>query len=480
MTNKQIHNISMVVVLALILLIVSVISGWYILPAFADTPQYSNVLNDLRKDETFNVDDYPDDGKDYSIQLIQIAESTDGELFVYTYQPSQKTTYLVATEINMSLSETVNSTTLYGLTLINSDGVFFKYKVNGVVVSSEPIRYYNITSIYREWIKGIDKETGNDNTKNAVAFNVGKLYKATTDENGRVKYACEFRETVTIQNPYVDFLRYSDGYHWGFLDGHWEYTDVHYIAFNTDKPIDTLMEADVIFSTQGYRGQLVVGGKYSLVGDKVQHEPITVKGDEKGGNAADGFLSKKYEWKRIQSTEKFKTTDGLKDSTIESIKDTKWVLMFYETEVYREVGNTQGNWHDNGTLVTDVSILRLKFITAGKVYNLGAVSDKVTGDNKPGNTNTDETATIWEWLERVTGIPQWVWKMLAALIPLAILLPVLSLIFPVVGQVLLLVVKAIGKSVVWLFKGLWWLVCLPFKGIAALVQKIKDKKDGAG
>ena len=42
----------------------------------------------------------------------------------------------------MSLSESVDGTQLYGLTLINSDGVFCKYKVNGVTVSSDVVRYY--------------------------------------------------------------------------------------------------------------------------------------------------------------------------------------------------------------------------------------------------------------------------------------------------------------------------------------------------
>ena len=92
---------------------------------------------------------------------------------------------------------------------------------------------------------------------------------------------------------------------------------------------------------------------------------------------------------------------------------------------------------------------------------------------------TIQTRTsLWEWLSRLTGIPEWVWKLLAAIIPLAILLPILSAIFPVVGQVLALIFGALLKAFMWLLKGILWLVLLPFKGIAALVRKIKDKKDG--
>ena len=54
--------------------------------AFA-TSNYTNVLNDLQKDSDFHVVDYPKIESDYSLQLIQIAESSEGDLLVYIYQP---------------------------------------------------------------------------------------------------------------------------------------------------------------------------------------------------------------------------------------------------------------------------------------------------------------------------------------------------------------------------------------------------------
>ena len=57
--------------------------------AFAEA-SYSDVLDDLSKDESFSTTNYPFDSDDYSLSLIQIAESEDGELFVYVYQPSGK------------------------------------------------------------------------------------------------------------------------------------------------------------------------------------------------------------------------------------------------------------------------------------------------------------------------------------------------------------------------------------------------------
>ena len=57
--------------------------------AFADEEiSYSGVLEDLQKDENFNADDFPVKEDDYSLKVIQIAESVNKELFVYVYNPS--------------------------------------------------------------------------------------------------------------------------------------------------------------------------------------------------------------------------------------------------------------------------------------------------------------------------------------------------------------------------------------------------------
>ena len=99
MTSKRVKRTSIHVVFALLLLIMSVFGGRYTLSAFADATQYTSALHDLQTDKNFMPSVYPDNPNDITIQLIQIAESENGELFAYTYQPCQKTTYLVATEI---------------------------------------------------------------------------------------------------------------------------------------------------------------------------------------------------------------------------------------------------------------------------------------------------------------------------------------------------------------------------------------------
>ena len=241
MKYKQSMKNIFTAVLAFCLFVSVIMGGWQMLPAYAATSAYSDVLLDLQVDSEFNADDYPNNASDYTIQLIQIAESKSGELFVYTYQPSQISKYLVATEINMSLSDSASGTKLYSLTLLNCNRVFCKYKVNDIAVNAETTRYYNITSIYRDWDKEIDEETGNDNTKNSVAYPVGKLFAATT-ENGNITYGCTEIQTIQIINPYADYLEYSNGFK---FCPNWCHS--HYVAFSTDKKIDTLMEADVSY-----------------------------------------------------------------------------------------------------------------------------------------------------------------------------------------------------------------------------------------
>ena len=461
MTDKQIRN-KYVCVMIVCLLVALSAGGRCIPSAFADTGEYTSAITDLQKDATFNAADYPSNANDYSIQVIQIAESTRGELFVYTYQPCQEATKITATKINMSLSDSPDGTKLYALTLLKTDGVFCKYKVDLFAVSGASTRYYNITSIYRKWIEGIDAPSGTDNTINGVAFAVGKCYKATT-ENGKVTYECKAEDVVQIINPYAGFLEYRNGFTLNGICFDEQWCDSHFVAFSTDKQIDYLAEADVKYVKREASKEQSYAG-YVVYGEAIE-DYITLDGTQTG-SSGDGFLAQKYEWKRIQTVSDFIAQEDLTDGMKSSLSGAQWVLRFTETRRWIEdtdFTKSVKHW----TEVTEVSVLRLKFMTNGRVYNLGAVSNEVTGIGKPGNNNTDEILGIWDWLTQETGVPQWVWKTLFSVVIIAVVLLVLSLIFPPFAQIMLVVLK-----------GIWWVICLPFKGIAALVQKIKDKKDG--
>ena len=232
-----------------------------------------------------------------------------------------------------------------------------------------------------------------------------------------------------------------------------------------------MLEADVSFVSRSASRLSGLGLSGTINYGESVLEKKTLTAEQKGGSTADGFLAKKYEWERIQSVSDFIATEDLKDETKKNLENTKWVLRFVETEVRMSsgLGSTSEYWTD----ISQVTILRLKFITNGKVYNLGTVSDKITGDDKPGNNNVAEFAGLFEWLSRVTGVAKWVWTLILVLVVLAIVLPVLSLIFPAVGEVLKLIIKGIGWFLVQFLKGVVLLISLPFRGIYALIKKIR-------
>lgn len=513
--------------------------------AYADTALsgYSGVLDDLQKDDSFNPDEYPAIDDDYSLQVIQIAESTSGELFVYVYQPAANVKPLTATQINMSLtddfapydyednvdnsgsnaggssdgdgggidgssggggggggshgcslalSETSDnqpSTYLYDLTLLNRNGVFAKYKVTDFTINGSMVRYYNITSIFREFNKDLgDIETGNDNVKNSVYFKVGKLYAALTVD-GAVKYACKNVDVVEIKNPYVDYLSYYDGVTWASLFGFApdNYTDVHYIAFSTDKKIDNLKEADVTYTTQSYHftGKNNEGYTY---GDKSDPQYITLTGEMNGSTSDSGnWFAGTYSWKSIQRTSDFIQSTGMDSGNYayDNIKDTEFVLVFLTTPYSEkeEYSLMQGHYKvKDGTKVSNVSILRLMFETDGITYNLGALMDQQEGDDTSGNAvkQLGFWAYIWRCIVRLfngtaTLIEQIVAVVAIFIVVLAlpILLIVLSLVFPAFGAVMKTIFNGVWTGIKYLFIALWYVIISPVRLIIWIVHKAR-------
>lgn len=436
--------------------------------AYAETPNSTNVLSDLQKDPNFKIEDYRDKSDDHSIKVIQIAESTAKELLIYTYQPCQRTLRLTATSVNMSLSEKVTGTNIYNLELVSEEGVFCKYKVKDLKVSNEAYRYYNITSIYRTWINGVDSSSGNDNTINEIAYEVGRLYKASTID-GKVTYSYEKMETIEIVNPYVGFLHYSNGFKLYLSACH-----SHFIAFDTNKQIDELMEADVSYESQNVIHRLGIGGGYEY-GESLP-KVAYLKGGDKGETPADGLFSKKYEWERIEKTEDFIENEDLTTEAENELKKTKWVLRFVETPYIYNSGSTD---REEYTKISNETILRLKFRTGIKIYDLGVVSNKITGDNVPDNNNTNELDPLgWLWrkiceLAEKLGIPVWLLLLMILLPFIGIILTILSIIFPVVRQALKFVLKVIVKVIEWILKALIWIIELPFKAIVWIINKCK-------
>lgn len=450
-----------VMLLAFVLGISAVITAAQV-PVIAkaeSTVTYTNVLEDLQRDSSFSKENYPEKATDYSLQLIQLAESSDKELFVYVYQPSGQLKGLVASSIN--ISTTVNDAVSYHnykLELLNSDGVFFKYKVSDFVVKDDAVRYYAITSVYRKWDKTIDPATGNDNTVTEVNYNVSKQYAFGTI-NGKPYVNCVDIDTIVVTDKFVGFVRYENGF-----TLYNSACDSHFVAFNTDKPIDKLLEADVYYTTQSYNWNWTAFvGEKETFGTK-QDNYSYLKYTDKVEHTGEGWFAGTYKWDRIQTVDDFisgenrenifhgavldvKVSTKLTDSALNELKGKKWVLRFTETAYSFTPDYTgTGSQYSSSTVVGDVTILRLKFETDGITYNLGTIDNKQTGIKDPSNKTDIDVS------QNDTG------KKLAALIMLILAIILLAPVLP------------------YIFKAVVWIVMLPINGIVALIKAIKRKR----
>lgn len=424
---------------------------------YAEEKQYTDVLEDLQKDETFDISAYPVVGNDYSLDVIQIAESADNELFIYTYQPNGAHT---ASSINISVA--VDDKLFYRnytLTYINSNQTLFKYKVNDFTVRDELTRYYDISSIYRPFDEDIDNELldDNGNTISEVAYPVARVFIAQTI-NGQVEYTSTDTEVVEITDKYVGMLSYVQDI--GFsLNPNQSFTSAenHFVAFNSDHQIDKLISAEVYYQTQDYDFSFTVLGAISSTFSDLQSNHVVVNADERVVVEGDILFSHfTYEWNEIQDIDTFLATESrediydmgiadvasvtkITDEGLQDLEGMQWVLRFATTEFTRGARNYT-TYFSHCTHVTDVSILRLTFETNGVTYNLGVVDNKTTGDGIPDNTQSISISIKW-----------WVWLILALVI-----LCLLGAFFPVIFTFAWNVIKAVAK-------GFWYILTAPFE-----------------
>ena len=90
---KKIRYIAAAVI-SIIMFCISLATGGGAQFASAAASSYTNVLTDLKKDESFDIEDYPEVLKNYSLNVIQVAESVDGELFItFTNRADNASTY---------------------------------------------------------------------------------------------------------------------------------------------------------------------------------------------------------------------------------------------------------------------------------------------------------------------------------------------------------------------------------------------------
>ena len=433
--------------------------------AYAAGTAYSDVLDDLHSDESFSEENYPVVADDYSLKVIQVAESVDDELFVYVYQPSGFVKPLKASSINISLvpRENISDVKNYKLRLLNSDGVFFKYLVEGLTVGTATTRYYTIPSIFRPYDETIDEGADHGNEITEVVYEVAKEYCFSTI-NGEPFCRVLDIETIEITDKFVGFVRYSNGF-----ELYPTRCDSHFVAFNTDRDIDRLFEAEVFYTTQSY--------SYSYLGGLFGHENETfgevrdnyahLYYEEKVEHTGDGLWAPTYTWNRIETVENFiagedieqtvytgallnvSVANKITDEGRAALAGKKWVLRCTDTEY--SLLWSENSYDTSSTIVGDVTILRLKFETDGVTYNLGVVDNKQSGDP---DTPINE--------EEIKAEPSDIMKLIMLIIGIVFIVVLLVIIAPVLPYVIKFVI---------------WLICLPFRAIAKLIDAAKKPKE---
>lgn len=430
-TTKKILNILLVLALVVMAFLIPTFTSE---TAFADdVKQDASVLQDLHKDEDFDESAYPVVGDDFSLNVIQIAESVDNELYVYVYQPCSPNIDLWATSISISTNPNNPNPQLYDLTLSSVSGVFYRYKVEDFVVTQSAVRYYDIVSILRAWNRKYDAQPDEGQTVNEVAYAVGQSWAAMTHDD-TVVYSCTSVDVVTITQKVVGLLRFWDGLHLVNKS-----TDSHYVAFACDHDMDKLLEADVSYAW-------ATKVQYSEVFGIVQGEQVLDSGEDSVTlhydtvvSNGDGWFAKKYVWNQIESVDDFKKDKDLNDSDVNNLAGMQWVLNFLVTDYIDQYpGPAQ-----HSVKITDVSeviILRLKFEKDGVVYDLGVVDNKQTGSNIPSNDVSEGNLFLqgiqdfWSGLKTTYKVLIIIGLVLAGLVVLAIIIRIVKAIYDLVAE----------------------------------------------
>ena len=345
----------------------------------------SSVMDDLSLDENFDASMYPSVERDYSLKVIQIAESAAGELLIYVYQPCDETRELVATSINVSMEiegDNPASYQNYKLRLQSTEGVFDKYVVENIKLKEDVLRFYSITAIYRAFDKEIDNAPIDDNVIEEIAYPVGQLWTATTYEGTSI-YAVRYLDLITVESKHVGFVRYYNG---GIYFA--ENTDSHYVAFSTDRQIDDLLEVEMQYKVQAKVGisttNLLTGNVSYTERDEGEQQTIALTLNKnqvfEGGG---GIFAEKYQYNRIQSIDEFKSNEDLTAETVNALDGQKWVLRFAETDFTQHIVSTSQYSQQVSvgySQVSSVVLFRLEYEYDGQIYNLGVVDNISRGD----------------------------------------------------------------------------------------------------
>lgn len=431
------------------------------LPAYADE-SVSGILSDFAGTD-FDIEQYPLKENDYSLEVKQIAETSDKELIVYVYQPFGNLSEFNAKQIRLSTGINDNiSYRDYDLECLDVEKSIGKYRVKDFKLLSDKLRYYAIACIFRKWQSSVDKPSANDNTVSYVAFDVSQLWTAST-VNGEVSYTLTVLDTIVVTNHRAGLYDYSTS---APLGGNYTVFEDYTIAFSTDIKMDKVYEADVTYAVKTLINEFPEVPKF----DWVEYH-ATVRADETT-SAKDGYwwwCSDTYTWSKIETVASYMKRVKLTDDAKKQIKDMDWVLHYYDRSVSV---NDLTNKYAGPLTIRDTAILRLKYEKDGKTYNVGVIDNKTnpTGTSDRDYSADDPLNWFRAFLKWIKDNWEWLLGVVIGIVVLIVAIIVLSPFLPIILSGIGSVLTAVGHCLLWLLKGLWWLVTAPFRLIVHLVK----------
>ena len=473
----------------ILIMIILTIFIFFISPTFnivdAQVTEYSSVLSDLKRDKSFDENDFPiltleeidilNSNEDYKddvkyANVLHLSETKLGNLIVYIYKPTYSILDFNIKYINISI-DNGNTYVRKSMKLMSSDGVFEKYLVEDFKINSDTYRYYKIVSIYRDYLESIDNEQNVDFETSCISISCGQNWKVYW-LNDELVYKMEKENLVYVKAVHVGSIRMKYGVR---LENLWNpnAVDAWYYSFNVENYIvDKIIDADITFDRTDmahYYRYKNYGGPddtYDVI-NEYDIQNITLNHNDEMVFNGDGWFGNSFKWNRIMKGSDFVTSMNEQNaewtnSSAESlVNSSQWVFSFLETDYdYEPIfgGNSSSDYDEYYSNIDNVGLLRLHFISNGKTYNLGVVSDLESPDDNPdgvGNTKSleDLFKELYEFLEKVFSI----------LFFIILIVLIVSVVSPILD-----VIKIIWKLLV-------LVITLPFKLIGSIFKKKKRK-----
>lgn len=400
----------------------------------------------------------------------------------YIGDPSDSLTISISTSVSDPEGKITEKFTPYELVFCNDFYTLRKYEVVGLSNNKTVTRRFKLQNISLE----------------EPLLELDKLFVFHGITNNTIEVFRQEVETITITDKEVHFYCYGDQNDWadfwggsGKLGWGETYTDAFYIFFNTDKPIDNLLEIEVTFKpyiyyverlgyvdkttsfTMDYLNKIANDTTDPcfdsvLVKEEDQQRFVVAPGTTRVQASETWFGSTTYKYEdldNIMDLREYDIKDGMPFVFKKQKEKYTWGVNFFNatrasTEGSRSLmGSYMASTAIYGYGVSDTAILRLKYETNGIIKNAYAIdtpTDDFTGNDAYVDI-PDPWDKAWEFFQMILEI-------------LSIIL-LIVIIAPFIGP-LINIVFSILK---FLFNCLVFIITFPYKLVERYSKQNKGK-----